>query len=369
MRVIVLQRSARGWYYATELPDGAVPGAGETQTRMLKPHTPRFSLLLVTILLISSQAGANSFGPFAGNTGSIASAGNSCAQALCHTGATGSGGVEILGAPGSYEVNAIYDLRVRIHDAAQLAAGFQLSVEDASGAHVGTLIVTDAVNTALNFVSPSWIQHTLTGVNNSAINWAASGHAVEYAFQWRAPSTDAGGLTFWAAGNAVNRDFFNTFDHVYLTSTTSFALLDSDLDGIDDDGNGSGKIGDQTCVGGGTSTCDDNCRWTANPDQADAGGVESPTNPMGNTPDGIGDLCQCGDVDGNGRVQLEDGDAIRDRLVQLPIGTFFEELCNVGPPGAPESCDIVDWVLLTRTFSALDPGISNVCPPALPPAD
>ncbi len=303
---------------------------------MLKSHTPRFSPLLVTILLISSQAGANSFGPLAGNTGSIASAGNSCAQALCHTGATGSGGIEILGAPGSYEVNAIYDLRVRIHDAAQLAAGFQLSVEDASGAHVGTLIVTDAVNTALNFVSPSWIQHTAIGVNNSATNWAASGQAAEYAFRWRAPSTDAGGLTFWAAGNAVNRDFFNTFDHVYLTSTTSL---------------------------------EDNCPWTANPDQADAGGVESPTNPMGNTPDGIGDLCQCGDVDGNGRVQLEDGDAIRDRLVQLPIGTFFEELCNVGPAGAPESCDILDWVLLTRTFSALDPGISNVCPPALPPAD
>ena len=117
-------------------------------------------------------------------------------------------------------------------------------MEDAAGTHVGTLIVTDAVNTALNFF-PNWIQHTFAGFSNSFTNWKAAGQAVEYAFQWRAPSTDAGSVTFWAAGNAVNRDFVTTFDHVYLANTmTPFGLLHPGLDGIGDDVDRSGTVCD-----------------------------------------------------------------------------------------------------------------------------
>ncbi|MFP6630218.1 MAG: S8 family serine peptidase, partial [Myxococcota bacterium] len=64
-------------------------------------------------------------------------------------------------------------------------------------------------------------------------------------------------------GNSYNRtDLFAAYGEVLLT-------LDTDGDGILDDGDASGTIGDATCVGGQTANCDDNCPVDANPSQAD----------------------------------------------------------------------------------------------------
>jgi hypothetical protein len=56
-------------------------------------------------------------------------------------------------------------------------------------------------------------------------------------------------------------------------------LTDSDGDGILDDGDGSGTVGDARCTSGETEECDDNCIFTPNPGQEDRNG------------DGIGDAC------------------------------------------------------------------------------
>ena len=55
---------------------------------------------------------------------------------------------------------------------------------------------------------------------------------------------------------------------------------DDDNDGVLDDGDASGIIGDAPCVGGVTEACDDNCPLTPNLEQADADS------------DGVGDSCQ-----------------------------------------------------------------------------
>ncbi len=55
---------------------------------------------------------------------------------------------------------------------------------------------------------------------------------------------------------------------------------DDDNDGILDDGNASGVIGDDPCTAGNTTNCDDNCQFTANPGQEDSNG------------NGIGDACE-----------------------------------------------------------------------------
>ncbi len=178
--------------------------------------------VIISCLFLGSISGttfAFRNGPPAGFNGSTASAGSSC-QA-CHGITVGGGSVQIIGAPTTYTPNTVYNISVRVADATKLGAGFQISVEDAAGAHRGTLIISDAVNTQKNLGNMNWVNHTGTGVNNAVAGWAGMGNAATYNLQWQAPATDQGALTFWAAGNAINNDFFSTGDIIYLTSVST----------------------------------------------------------------------------------------------------------------------------------------------------
>ncbi len=73
-----------------------------------------------------------------------------------------------------------------------------------------------------------------------------------------------------------------TAEH-YLLGTGSINVHDSidyDNDGINNDGDNSGIVGDNPCIGGQTENCDDNCSSAYNPDQRDVDG------------NGIGDICE-----------------------------------------------------------------------------
>jgi hypothetical protein len=90
-------------------------------------------------------------------------------------------------------------------------------------------------------------------------------------------------------------------DAFLVRSTVASAPGDDwDGDGIPDDGDASGVVGDRPCATGEKVGCDDNCRYAPNPDQRDAGGLAA------SLPDGIGDVCQCGDVRPDGLVDRSD---------------------------------------------------------------
>jgi subtilisin family serine protease len=76
----------------------------------------------------------------------------------------------------------------------------------------------------------------------------------------------------------VNPDNGLSFTRSDVASAVA-ELLDTDGDGILNDGDGSGTVGDRRCTGGETSGCDDNCTRVANGNQADGDG------------DGVGDAC------------------------------------------------------------------------------
>jgi len=107
-------------------------------------------------------------------------------------------------------------------------------------------------------------------------------------------------------------------------------VCDSDADGdtILDDGNASGVIGDNPCTGGATANCDDNCRFKANANQADADS------------DGIGTACDTDDTTaGTPATQLDsDGDTVLDVNDNCPAKSNATQTDTDGD-GVGNTCD------------------------------
>lgn len=174
---------------------------------------------LLGALATPQELHASRRGLSGGYNGSPGGLSRNCTQ--CHAAASTSrrGGVEILGLPDEYQADAEYDLIVRISDPDQEGAGFQLSAETDDGDQAGNWIVIDSDRTQVNSES-NWINHTAEGVDISVETWESSGNSAEYSVRWQAPSDNAGPVTFWAAGNAINDDQSNDGDHVYLANET-----------------------------------------------------------------------------------------------------------------------------------------------------
>jgi len=116
--------------------------------------------------------------------------------------------------------------------------------------------------------------------------------------------------------------------------------------------------------GDGVPDQSDNCPYTANPDQKDSGGVGA-----GSLPDGIGDACQCGDVNNDGIVNGTDGTLLSRAAVNLaPFTAGVTALpgfakCDVN---ASNTCDGTDATILRRATVGLAPAIKQGCTAAIP---
>ena len=137
-------------------------------------------------------------------------------------------------------------------------------------------------------------------------------------------------------------------------------IPDRDIDGIADDGNHSGIAGDVRCTGGATAGCDDNCPGIANASQTDSGGVS----PGG--ANGIGDACECGDVDNDGDVDGADRLQVRQKLSAQVANVTSPAKCGVVNNGA---CNVAEASETKRATDGLLPAIAPVCPAAAVPTD
>ena len=144
---------------------------------------------------------------------------------------------------------------------------------------------------------------------------------------------------------------------------------DWDVDGILDDGDGNGTVGDNPCTGGVTANCDDNCRYELNTNQSDVSG------------DGIGDACQCGDTNNSGFVTASDSTVLFRALAGLsPYFSVASGLggggpglakCNVAatPTAGVAGCTSTDAIVIQKALSSPSwlPGIKQGCDAANPP--
>jgi hypothetical protein len=174
---------------------------------------------------------------------------------------------------------------------------------------------------------------------------------VMLSYSWSEPILFIGGTRSFSfsAGDATWSSFESASPSPPLpTSTTSMegtytvaAGLDADVDGVID------RL--------------DDCPFAADPLQEDHGGIGS-----GSAPDGIGDACQCGDVNGDGSVTLTDAILItRSQLVPATATLAKPDLCDVG--GAA-GCGLADGVIVRRAL--LSPPTATIqysCPASVGP--
>ena len=138
---------------------------------------------------------------------------NDCTQ--CHSGSVNDGSlVSNLSFSGvnEYSPGSTYNLTLNIQNGAA-KNGFQLvALDSATASNAGTLIVTDAIKTQLSSGSGrTYLNHRNSGTIFSS-----------WSFDWTAPSTNVGPVTFYYAYNVTNNAWNTGGDQIYLANFTVY---------------------------------------------------------------------------------------------------------------------------------------------------
>lgn len=192
-----------------------------------------FTLFIIALILSSTVANVNkSSGPPSCNAGEPP---NNTTCKSCHEEYEINSGTAIttfnLGeAENGYEPGKTYTISININKSGMQRAGFQAIALQANDNKIspGIVTLTDANRTQiLDKNAPHsggcleeervWIEHTYNGINSTAgtSNWQ---------YQWKAPNTDIGAITFYISTLEANNDLNETGDYVYSTSKTINSL-------------------------------------------------------------------------------------------------------------------------------------------------
>lgn len=151
---------------------------------------------------------SNTGGPPSAVTGSPGD-GQTCTA--CHFGGTfpRSGWITSDIPVTGYIPNATYTITAKVICLPRSKFGFQVSPQSTAGAQKGTLIVTNSVETQL-IGSSKYISHKATGVGGSGSR--------TWTFNWKAPNTGGGNVTFYGAFNATNANSSTNGDSIFSSS-------------------------------------------------------------------------------------------------------------------------------------------------------
>lgn len=161
----------------------------------------------------STADGNRSGSPVGGYAGDPSGSGKTCAESGCHTGtATAEIGWITTNVPAAgFKADSTYTITATATHVGSSTFGFEISPQDAGGTLQGTL-VNIGTDTKV-FDGDKYITHTQLGVSGSTDTHV-------WTFDWTAPATGNGPVTFYGAFNAANGNFTNDSGDVIYTSTT-----------------------------------------------------------------------------------------------------------------------------------------------------
>jgi uncharacterized repeat protein (TIGR01451 family) len=179
-----------------------------------------FAAFLVSNSILNPTVGAFSSGPPPGYSRAPGEEPEACAECHLSPGDPGSGQISIT-VPTTYVPGQTYQITVTHtnSDPTRLRWGFQLTALDTSDEKAGEL---QNINPALTQIIQGG-----PGGNRQYIEHAAGGTFINqtggasWTFNWTAPSTDVGVITFYAAGNHANNDGNTSGDFIYFTFASS----------------------------------------------------------------------------------------------------------------------------------------------------
>ncbi len=145
-----------------------------------------------------------------------------CTQ--CHGGTAVNAGVGSVsvstGMASGYVPGEVYGMSVTVSQVGISLFGFSIVALDANGASVGTF-TAGADNHTENLTIAGNIRQYVT----HNFNGGASAGSHTFSFDWTAPASDAGAITFYVSANAANGNGGTSGDFIYTTSTSVSASL------------------------------------------------------------------------------------------------------------------------------------------------
>ncbi|MCF8276287.1 MAG: T9SS type A sorting domain-containing protein [Flavobacteriales bacterium] len=181
---------------------------------MKKKFTLILSLLLTTGMVYDynfRMAHTNNAGGPPGHTGSPAD-GQTCARSGCHIGgpALTNETIELSSdVPGTgYVGGTTYNMTLTLIKVGGAKFGFQLSPQNSLGTVLGDLVA----GTGSQIVGGDYLTHSFNGTSGSGSR--------SWDFQWTAPISGSGAVTFYAVGNFANNNGSTDGDVIATESLT-----------------------------------------------------------------------------------------------------------------------------------------------------
>lgn len=170
-------------------------------------------IAIATIMAFSSGGGdetQSTSGAPGAYAGDPASGSANCRT--CHTGAplgNLTGVITSTIPPSGYIAGSTYTITANFVRAGHLKFGFEISPQNSSGVLQGTMA---NINTQTQLINAgTYITHTSTGVSGSG--------SKTWNFQWTAPATGQGPVTFYGMFNATNNNLNALGDSVFESTT------------------------------------------------------------------------------------------------------------------------------------------------------